>query len=125
VDRHGRTPSWIKPWRLNLLLEQNVRQDAATIDLSFVGGIAKARQFLRLAKRIRDNALKVGALSIHFAHRGEWEKANRFRCAYDRLSDLHSEIRERARTAIRQPVGMGFDVSPTPPGFAGVRGVTR
>lgn len=104
-----------------MLLEHKVRQDAATVDLSFVGGLAKARQFLRLAKRIRDNARKVGVLSFHFAHRGEWEKANRFRRAYDRLSDLHAEIRERARTAIRQPEGLGFDASPTPAGFVSVR----
>ena len=100
------------------MLEHQVRQQAATVEVSFVGGIGKARQFLRLARRIRANARKVGILSFQFAHRGEWERANRFRRAYDRLSDLHSEIRERARIAIRQPDGLRYDASPTPSGYA-------
>ena len=97
-----------------MLLEQQVRQEADTVDMSYVGGISKARQFLRIARKVKVKAKRIGALCFHFAHRGEWDKANRFRKTYDRLCDLHDEVRERAKVAIRQPSALRFDTSPTP-----------
>ncbi len=97
-----------------MLLEHKVRHEVDTVDLSYVGGVAKARQLLKIAKRVRDSAREIGSLTIRFAHRGEWEKANRFRKSYDRLSELHSEIRERARSAMRQPTQLRFDVAQAP-----------
>lgn len=97
-----------------MLLEQKVRQEAATVDLGFVGGIGKARQFLRLAKKVSDRARQIGFLCYRFAHNGDWERANRFRKAYDRMCDLHSELREKARHAIRQPDHLSFEAAPTP-----------
>ena len=69
-------------------------------------GYAKTRQFLRLARRIRDNARKVDILSFEFADRGEFEKATKFQLAHDRLRLLHSEIREQARKAMRIADGL-------------------
>ena len=97
-----------------MLLEQQVRQEADTVDVSYVGGISKARQFLRIARKVRVKAKRIGALCFHFARRGEWDKANRFRKTYDRLCDLHDEVRERAKVAIRQPSALRFETSPTP-----------
>lgn len=97
-----------------MLLEQKVRQQADTVDLAFVGGVGKARQFLRLAKNVSTRAKQIGLLCYKFAHNGDWERANRFRQAYDRMSDLHSELREKARHAIRQPSNLSYDSSPTP-----------
>lgn len=103
-----------KTLEVSLLLEEKVRQEAATIDLGFVGGVGKARQFLKVAKRVSERARQIGFLCYRFAHSGDWERANRFRKAYDQMCDLHSELREKARHAIRQPDSLGFDVSPTP-----------
>lgn len=100
-----------------MLLEQKVRQQADTVDLAFVGGVGKARQFLRLARDVSHRAKQIGLLCYSFAHHGEWEKANRFRHAYDRLCDLHSELRDKARHAIRQPSSLSYDASPTPTPF--------
>ena len=97
-----------------MLLEQKVRQEAVTVDLAFVGGVSKARQFLRLARKVSFRAKQIGFLCYRFAHNGDWERANRFRQAYDRMCDLHAELREKARHAIRQPSNLSFDSSPTP-----------
>lgn len=108
-----------------MLLEQKVRQQAATVDLGFVGGVSKARQFLRLAKSVSGRARQIGFLCHRFAHNGDWERANRFRIAYDRMCDLHSELREKARHAIRQPNSLGYDTAPTTTPFNQLKEATQ
>ncbi len=99
-----------------MLLEQKVRKEAATVDLGYVDGVGKARRFLKLARQVSDRARHIGFLCYRFAHNGDWERANRFRQAYDRMCDLHSELREKARHAIRQPDDAPLEpvISPTP-----------
>ena len=84
------------------MLEHNLRLQIA----SDGGGYAKVKQFLRLARRIKVKARKVGTLSFEFADRGEWDKATRFQQAQDRLHALHSDIREQARQAMSLPRGI-------------------
>ena len=100
-----------------MLIESSVRQPGEIVEISHVGGIGKARKLLRLARDIRKKTKHLGALCIRLAHNGEWVRANRFRQAFERLSELHDDLREKARIALRQPSELAYDAKPTPTPF--------
>lgn len=91
--------------------EFNVRADVSHVEALDARPLRKARMLLRIARKVRAAASRLGILSRHHYGIEDPLGGARFQEASNRLFTLYIEVRAHARAALRtasEPLGYGY-----------------